>query len=428
MHVMMARWKKLGALALGVLFVTQALAQTSPAPSTLTADMKAEVMKEVNRIVTNVAFVPGVDFAKFQDFMTGQQESIDKAEDARAFTSAVNAALRKFGISHIVMTTPEMANQRRTRTATGIGIQIQPEEGKGIRIINVFPESPAFQAGLREGDLIVEADGKKVDSPTQVSGEEGSTVTIKYERDGKAKTVKVTRRKYSNVRPETLTWVNQDTALIKIWTFDVGYSQSNVEKLMKDAAKSRNLIVDLRNNPGGQVINMVHLLSMLLPDKAPIGSFIQKGMVTRYVKETGGNPTDLAAIAKFADRPIRAGNPRVERYKGNIAVLVNQGSGSASEITAAALNENLDAPIIGTKSAGAVLVSVMNPLPHGYMIQYPITDFVTPKGVRLEGKGVEPLVEAGGLVRWGEKDTAVEKAVLLLARIDLRQDRDGGKR
>lgn len=426
---MMSSVKKLGALALALAFATAALAQTPPqTQKPLTPEAKAEVIKEVNRIVTNVAFVPGIDFAKWQEFMTSQQESVDKAQDAREFTTAVNTALRKFGISHIVMTTPEMATMRRTRTATGIGIQIQPETGKGIRVITVFPESPAFEAGIREGDLIVEADGKKVDSPTQVSGEEGSTVHIKYERDGKTKTVKVTRRKYSNVRPETLTWVNPETALIKVWTFDVGYSQSNVEKLFKEAGKARNVILDLRNNPGGQVLNMVHLLSILLPERAPIGSFIQKGMVTRYVKETGGNPTDLAAIAKFSDRPIRAGNPKVDRFKGNIAVLVNQGSGSASEITAAALNENLNSPIIGTKSAGAVLVSVMNPLPHGYMIQYPITDFVTPRGVRLEGNGVEPLVEAPGIARFGEKDLAVERATLLLARIDLRQDRDGGGR
>lgn len=415
---MLNRARILGSLALGFVMAASALAQTPPqTPAKLTPEVKAEVIKEVNRIVTNVAFVPGVDFAKWQEFMTSQQESVDKAEDPRAFTLAVNTALRQFGISHIVMTTPEMASARRTRTAVGIGIQIQPEPGKGIRVINVFPESPAFEAGIREGDLIVEADGKKVDNPTQVSGEENTTVEIKFERDDKLKTVKVTRRKYSNVRPETLTWVNSETAHIRIWTFDVGYSQSNVEKLFKEAAKAKNVILDLRNNPGGQVLNMIHLLSILLPEKAPIGTFIQKGMVSRYVTETGGNPTDLAAIAKFADRPLRAGTPRVDRYKGNLAVLVNQGSGSASEITAAALKENLNTPIIGAKSAGAVLVSVMNPLPHGYMLQYPLTDFVTPQGVRLEGNGVEPIVEAPGLIRWGEKDVAIERAVLLLGRL-----------
>lgn len=415
---MLNRARILGVLALSFVMAATALAQTTPqSPAKLTPEVKADVIKEVNRIVTNVAFVPGVDFAKWQEFMTKQQESIDKAEDSRALTLAVNTALRQFGISHIVMTTPEMATARRTRTAVGIGIQIQPEPGKGIRVINVFPESPAFEAGIREGDLIIEADGKKVDNPTQVSGEENSTVEIKFERADKVKTVKVMRRKYSNVRPETLTWVNADTAHIRVWTFDVGYSQSNVEKLFKDAAKAKNIILDLRNNPGGQVLNMVHLLSILLPERDPIGTFIQKGMVTRYVSETGGNPTDLAAIAKFVDRPIRAGRPRIDRYKGNVAVLVNQGSGSASEITAAALKENLNSPIIGAKSAGAVLVSIMGPLPHGYMLQYPLMDFVTPQGVRLEGNGVEPIVEAPGLIRWGEKDLAVERAVLLLARL-----------
>lgn len=85
----------------------------------------------------------------------------------------------------------------------------------------------------------------------------------------------------------------------------------------------------------------------------------------------------------------------------------------------------IDAPVIGSKSAGAVLVSIMGPLPKGYMLQYPVTDFVTPKGLRLEGHGVEPILETPAVVKFGEKDTAIDKAVLLLQRIDLRQDRSG---
>lgn len=401
-------------------------AQTTGAPDpTLTKEVRDAVLKEVTRIVTNVAFVPGVDFAKFPEFMESQKETLEKATTARELTLAVNNSLRKFGISHIVMATPEMATARRTRSAVGIGVQIQPEPGKGIRVLNVFPESPADVAGIRPGDLIFEANGKKVESPNDMQGEEGSTANLKVDRDGKTKVFTIVRKKYSNVRPETLTWPTPDTAVLKIWTFDVGYDQKNVEKLMGQASKARNLIIDLRNNGGGAVVNLLHLMNMLLPERAPMGTFIQRNMVDRYVKETGGSPTDLAAIARFIDRPIRAGKGAIEKYKGNVAVLVNGGSGSASEIAAAALRDNLGAPVIGAKSAGAVLVSIMGPLPHGYMLQYPITDFVTSKGVRLEGNGVEPLLEAPQVVRWGEKDVAVEKAVLLLQRADLRQDRNG---
>ena len=415
-------------LALALSVHAQTGGPTAPVAdkATLTKEVKETVMKEVNRIVTSVAFVPGVDFAKWTEFMDSQKDTVEKAETPRDLTMAVNAALRKFGISHIVMSTPEMANARRTRSTVGIGVQIQPEPGKGIRVLNVFPESPAFQAGILPGDLIVEANGKKVESPTDMAGEEGASVSIKVDRDGKSKTFKIVRKKYSNVRPETLTWPTPDTAVLKINTFDLAYDAKNVETLMQEATKAKNLLIDLRSNGGGAVTNLIHLLALLLPEKTPIGTFVQRGMVDRFVKETGGSPTDLDAIARFADRPVRTGKPKIDRFKGNVGVLVNGGSGSASEIAAAALHETLGSPIIGSKSAGAVLVSIMGPLPHGFMLQYPVTDYVTSRGVRLEGNGVEPMVEAPAVVRWGEKDVAIDKAVLLMARIGRREE-TGGK-
>jgi carboxyl-terminal processing protease len=87
-------------------------------------------------------------------------------------------------------------------------------------------------------------------------------------------------------------------------------------------------------------------------------------------------------------------NINVPVFKGKIAVLVNGLSGSASEITAQALKELVGAQIVGTKSAGAVLVSVMVPIARGFMVQYPINDYVSAKGVRLEHTGVPVDAEA----------------------------------
>lgn len=416
------------AIALALSVGASAQGTVSP-PATqnkpLTQEVKDTVLKEVNRIVTTVAFVPGIDFTKWPQFIEGEKDTITKADTPQDFTLAINMALRKFGVSHIVLTTPQMATARRTSSTVGIGISIQPEPGKGIRVTGVFDNSPAATAGLQAGDLIVEANGKKIDNPAEMQGEEGSTVKIKVDRSGKPKEFKIVRRKYSNVRPEKLTWVDPETAVLKIYTFDLAYDGKNVEKLMTEAAKAKSLIIDLRSNGGGAVTNLMHFLSMVLPDRAPVGTFVQRTMVNKYVQETGGSATDLAAIAKWADRPIRTGHAAVEPFKGNVAVMVNGGSGSASEIAAAALHEDLDAPVIGTKSAGAVLVSIMGPLPEGYMMQYPVTDFVTPNGVRLEGNGVEPTLEASGIARFGEKDEAQEKAVMLMHRLAKRADGSG---
>lgn len=383
----------------------------------LSQQVKDSVLGDVNKIMTENAFVPGADFTKWNDFIKGEQEALDKATTARDFVMTINMALRKFGLSHIVLQSPEAAQNRVLRKAVGIGIQIEIEPG-GIRVVNVFPGSPADEAGLKPGDLIIEHNGKKPETQADMAGEEGQEAKIKVDRGGKPLSFAIVRKPYSNVRPEAISWPTKDTAQIKIHTFDLSYDRENVDKLFKEAKNAKNLILDLRSNGGGAVINMMHLLSLTMPASTPVGTFVSRTVVDRYVKETGGTALELDKIAKWYDRPLKTSKPKdLEPFKGNIVVLVNGGSGSASEITAAALQEMRGAGVVGTKSAGAVLVSIMRPISNGYLLQYPITDYVTPNGVRLEGRGVIPVVEANPNPKFGEKDEAVEKAMVYLNQV-----------
>ncbi len=397
-----------------------------PSFAKVTPEEKQENLDKVNDVVENHAFVPGVDFTRVAQFLSTERTDIDKAQDDHEFALAVNAALHKFGFSHIVLITPESAQSRLSQKSVGIGVLLQAEPG-GMRILNVFPDSPAEEAGLVAGDLIVEGNGKKPESPVELLGDEGTTLSIKVKHDnGKVQSYELLRRKYSNVRPETLTWFNKETAVLKVNTFDVSYNRSNVEDLVKQAedGNAKNLILDLRSNPGGSILNLVHLMGLLLPPNTPLGTFITRSSVLKYVKEEKGKPTDLAAIAHYS-KSLVASKDDVPYFKGHVAVLINGGSGSASEIAAAALRDDVDAPVVGTKSAGAVLVSIMNQMPDGFMLQFPITDFVTVNGIRLEGTGVTPVVETPAVVKYNQKDEAIEKAALLLERADLRDARNG---
>jgi carboxyl-terminal processing protease len=221
-------------------------------------------------------------------------------------------------------------------------------------------------------------------------------VAIKVKHaDGKLDDYKLIRQKYSTVRPAELLWIDKDTAQLKIYSFDTGYDQARIADFMKDAQKAKNLIIDLRFNGGGKVSNLQLLLGMLIPDYKPVGTFIRRTTVTDYIESTGEPGTDLAAIADWSERkfhPVRRSD--VPFFTGHVAVLVNKFSGSASEIAAAALHDILGAPIIGTKSAGAVLASVIDSASNGFMLQYPIEDYVTIKGIRLEGTGVTPDIDA----------------------------------
>lgn len=416
------------ALILGLSLATaQLFAQATPTPqATLTPELKQQVLDGITRIIKNTAFVPGHDLTQWDTYLAENRTKIDEAKTDNEFATAVRGTLQKFGVSHLVLMTPQAAKARVERKSVGIGINIQPGD-EGLLITNVFPGSPADEAGLKPGDTLIEADGKKLGKDSTVSGEEGTKLTLKVKKPtGEVKKLELTRRKFSTIRTDTLTWNGSDTAVLKVHTFDLSYDRKKIDELMTEAAKAKNLILDLRSNGGGAVVNMLHLLGHFIDSDQQFGIFISKSMVSRYVKETEGSPTELNKIAQWSKsgwlRPISAAKGP---FKGNVFVLINGGSGSASEITAQALRELANAPVIGSKSAGAVLVSTMAPLAGGWQLQYPLSDYLSKEGVRLEGNGIVPDLEAAAPV-FGQKDEAIEKSLALIRRNELRKERFGG--
>lgn len=385
---------------------------------------KDAVIEQVGKLVLNNCFVPGVDFSKWPEFLDQNKAAIDKASTDSELVEAINSKLSGyFGVSHIVLVTPKAAKARIERKTVGIGVQVQLEEG-GLRVMNVFPDTPASEAGLQIGDLIMEADGKKLTATTGMMGDEGTKVEIRVKGgDGKVKAYKLVRRKYSNIREDTLKMANPTTAVMTVHTFDTAYNANTIDQLFEKAKDVPNLIVDLRGNGGGVVLNMLDFLGHVLPSGSGFGTFVDRSAVRRYGEAFPSKPAEIKEIAAWMKRPLMPRRGKTT-YKGNIAVLVNGGTGSAAEITAQALKELKGAPVLGTKSAGAVLVSVMAQLPEGWVLQYPMMDYVSVQGVRLEANGVEVDIEAP-TPKLNEPDLAVEKATALLRRIELRKERSG---
>lgn len=397
----------------------------SPAPAVrnpITEEQKKAVLQGIDNYINRSAYVPNIDLAtRWSEFLTGQKEAIEKAKSQEEFVGAINNALQRFGFSHIVLHSPRAVQARINRSTVGIGIRIQPTE-EGILVTSLVDDAPAQKAGLEVGDIILEADGVKVTGPGQIAGEEGTPVKLKVKKaDGSTKEYTVVRRAFSTHRPEELTWVDKDTAAIRIWTFDLGYSRDRVEKHLTEAAKAKRLIVDLRGNPGGAVVNLMHFMNQILPKDTVIGTFIDRSLLRAYTEETKGDPTNLKEIAAWATRnKMRTFGGKIEPFRGQIAVLIDGGSGSAAEIAAAALKETVGAQVLGTKSAGAVLVSIMAPLPEGFQLQFPINDYVTVKGLRLEGNGVSPDVQLDrgpAILKKGEVDPAYQAAIARLTAV-----------
>ncbi|MCU0315213.1 MAG: S41 family peptidase [Fimbriimonadaceae bacterium] len=369
-------------------------AQSAPSPQAPPFDdeAKAKVLARVERVITQMAFVPGVDFKSFPEMIKRVEQKIKDSKTPDEFVSVINTALDDYKFSHIAMYPPSFRQMRATQSRAGIGIRIEIEE-KGLRVNFVFPSSPAAEAGLQPGDLVVERDGKPVRSVADLAGAEGESSKIVIIRDSERITKEVTRRQYSTVIPETLRWEG-DVAIITVPTFDRGYSRTNVSNLMAEALpKAKGVIVDLRGNGGGLVLNLQHLSGFFLdPQAEPLGTFIGRQDYDRFVNANG--PTDdLMKIAQSVPMKVRAerlrnGTP----FRGPVAVLIDGGSGSASEMFAGALKEHRQSALIGSRSAGAVLASLMIDINEGpgFILQIPMTDYVTHAGVRIEGNGWKP--------------------------------------
>lgn len=331
---------------------TMAMAQeTAPKPPELTADQKAEVMKSISDIIARRVFVSGADLSQWPKYVEKHQSSIDSATSPRGFMSAVNRAFREFGFSHIRL------KLQTTTTPTKPASPPDPVS------------TPPFW--LQE--------------PSRPAPQE---------------------------RKNSVTWVDTETAVLKLYSFSQGYQTKEISELAKEAAKAKYLLVDLRSNGGGATTNLRHFLSLLMPPDTEIGAFISKRDAETFLEKNEGTQVDLNKIAESKTRKYKTFKMEQPPFSGKIAVLVNRGSASASEICAAALKEQRGALIFGSRTAGAVLASVTSKLPHGFELQFPVSDYITAKGKRLEDSPIEPDFPVTG--RTGDSDPVVAKAVEVL--------------
>lgn len=392
-----------------------AIAQQTPVQEAISAEQRADILKAIGELIDTRVYATGVDLKKWPEYLSKHQAEIDKAETIRAFTNEVNRTFREFGISHLRLRSPSAAQSRRTGpVATGFGMQVEKQDA-GLIVRSVTPDSPAAKAGIEVGDTIVELDGK-APAVELLGGEAGSKASIKVlKKDGTTLSLELQRQQFSTARKETLKWIDDETAVLRVFTFSRGYGRDIIEGHVKEANEkgAKYLVLDLRSNGGGATDNLRHLLSLFLPPDSVIGSFVNRTDAQKYTEATKLEPNDPIKIAEWLDRKYKTRAGRVEPFKGKLAVLTNRGSASASEICAAALREVAGATVVGTRTAGAVLASVYGRLPHGFELQYPVTDYVTAKGMRLEGNPLMPDIEVSTPAS-SEKDEAVERAVAAL--------------
>ena len=255
----------------------------------------------------------------------------------------------------------------------GVTIQLMEESDPGFSIVSITHESPAEDAGLQIGDMIVAVEGQDAlelgmtGTQQHVRGEEGTDVTITIERDGQRFDVTIPRR-VIEVDVVVYEMLESGEGYIKINNFDTHCARDTIaaiEDLCNRGATA--LIFDLRYNPGGMKNELVEVLDYLLPE----------GPLFRSVNYKGEEEVDYSD-EDCLDIPM--------------AVIINGDSYSAAEFFAAALQEYEAAVIVGTQTCGKANYQQTFRLSDGSAISISTGHYQTPNGVTLDGIGVTPDV------------------------------------
>ncbi|ABZ83304.1 carboxyl-terminal-processing protease [Heliomicrobium modesticaldum Ice1] len=261
---------------------------------------------------------------------------------------------------------------------TGIGVYINKKDTNQMVVVSPIKGGPAERAGLKSGDVIVKVNGEDVAdmdvdvAVSKIKGPEGTEVNLTVFREASKSLLefKINREKV-NIPVVTAEIAKKDShvGVLRISQFNMTAS-SEVDRAIQDFKdkKVKGIIMDLRDNPGGELRAAVNIAS----------HFVPKGRVVSVV-----------------DREGRSENYETTREYINIpvVVLINGGSASASEIVAGAIKDSGTGALVGTKTFGKGVVQSLIELSGGAGVKLTTAKYLTPKGNDIHKIGIEPDVK-----------------------------------
>lgn len=314
-------------------------------------------------------------------YNTISEEYINEVNEEKLKDAAIEGIMSTLGDQHSVYYNEKDSENFKDELNGyfyGIGAGVYQEKGKLVTIKEIYKNSPAEKAGLKVGDQYIKINGEDITKLTaeqisnKIKGKQGKELTLTIKRKNQEKNIKVTTGKVEipSVTKEIITKQNQKIGYIQISVF-ASNTDEQFTKALKELKKENitKLIIDLRYNQGGHLDTVINVASEFLTKKNPIIQIVTKDKTsTKYSVKDSKN-----------------------KYK--IEVLINEGSASASEVLAAALNEQLGAELIGTTTYGKGTVQKTKTMPSGGVIKYTIETWKTSKGKDIDEKGIKPTIE-----------------------------------
>lgn len=260
----------------------------------------------------------------------------------------------------------------------GIGVVLTQNLDTGVTTASsVYEDSPAMKAGMKDGDIIYQVEGRDVSGMDleeisgNIKGEKGTTVEITVLRgeDREEVTLTITR---DTIQAETVKtrMLEDEIGYLAISEFDSVTLEQYKEGLEELKAQGmKGLIVDLRGNPGGNLDTVCEILDLMLPE----------GLIV-YTEDKDGNRQEFTS-------------DEAQEVQVPLAVLVDGNSASASEIYAGAIQDYGIGQIVGTKTYGKGVVQTIYDLKDGTSLKLTVAEYFTSNGRNIDGEGITPDVE-----------------------------------
>lgn len=292
--------------------------------------------------------------------------------------SALKGLINGTGDIYSYYFSPEEAIERNadmTEQQSGIGVNTVYEPGIGCYVVGVFSNSGAEDAGIQRGDYLLSANGINIIEDgydafiSALSGEVGTKVEVIYLRNNTEVTAEVIRGNYTSSSVE-FTDI-EGVAYIKIESFTYKTSSEFIELMDRlNSSGYEDYIIDLRNNPGGPLDTVIDMVDYIVPS----------GLIFR------SEGKDKAYNMEFYSGP--------EEFSGNIVILTNNGTASASELFTQSLIDFDKATVIGDKTYGKGTVVTEYKLSNGGSLVISTAKYYTHSGTCIEGVGITPDIEA----------------------------------
>ena len=304
---------------------------------------------------------------------------VDKVDDKKLIDGAINGMLASLDPHSSYLDARDFANMKQVTDGEygGLGLTVSTEEG-AVKVVAPTDDTPAARAGIKSGDFITRLDGEPLFGSTlteavdKMRGTPGTTVKITVIREGAPKPLEFTlKREIIVIKP--VKWeVKGNTGVIRIASFSkqtgpaTRAAIAGIEKAL--GPKLAGFVIDLRSNPGGLLDQSIEVSD----------AFLDHGEI---VSQRGRTKNDIERYyAKSGD--LTGGKP--------VVVLIDEGSASASEIVAGALQDQRRALILGQRSFGKGSVQTLLPLTDDTALRLTTARYYTPSGRSVQENGIEP--------------------------------------